>query len=281
MSGIVEQVAVETNGTTLNVAVAGTGSPVLLMHGFPHTWRVWHEVIPTLAKRHRVIAPDLRGLGASVREQNGYDVGALAADMLGLLDSLGEPTASVVALDLGAPIAFLLALEHPDRVSRLVLMEAAIGRLPGAEGFFRAGAPWWFGFHGVPGLAETVVDGNEAEYIDFFLKAGTADGTGVDAATREAFIAAYTGHDSLRCAFEHYRALPANAARIALAVQTLRLTMPTMAIGAKVVGRATAGQLAPIADRLTSRTLPESGHIVPLDQPGRLLELLVPFLADA
>lgn len=277
-SRAITETIVETNGTRLNVAIAGSGSLVLLMHGFPHTWRVWQHVIPTLAESYRVISPDLRGLGASDRAASGYDARNLAADMLGLLDVLAEPTAAVIALDAGAPAAFLLGLEHSDRVARLVLMESTIGLLPGAEKFFRAGSPWWFGFHRVPGLAETVIEGHEGEYLDFFLNAGTANGNGIDPTIRDAFVAAYSGRDSLRCAFEHYRAMPTNAAQISEATSRLRLTSPTMTIGGQVVGEATAQQLQPITDNLTTHLIPDSGHIIPLDRPNELLELLAPFL---
>jgi len=269
---------VRANGTHLNVATAGAGTPVLLMHGFPHTWRVWSEIIPVLARTHRVIAPDLRGLGGSDRAESGYQAHQLAEDMASLLDALDETAAAVVAIDAGAAPAFLLGLEHPDRVSRLVLMESAIGLLPGAEEFFRGGPPWWFGFHAVPGLAERVLTGHETEYIDFFLRNGTAAGKGIDTPIRDAFVNAYSSTDSLRCAFEYYRAMPANAARIKDATSRLRLTMPTMAVGGAVVGDATARQLQPLTDDLQSHTIASSGHIVPLDAPDELLSLLQPFI---
>lgn len=274
---VIAEARVETNGTSLNVATAGSGSPVLLMHGFPHTWRVWSRILPELAKSHRVIAPDLRGLGASDHAQTGYDAATLADDMLGLLDALGEESATVIAIDAGVSPAFLMALEHPARVSRLVLMESVIGLLPGAEDFFRAGPPWWFGFHAVPGLPETVLTGHEAEYVDFFLRAGTADGSGVTPAVRDAFVDAYSAPGALRCAFEYYKAMPTNAAQVAEAATRLRLTMPTLAIGGQVVGEATARQLRPITDDLTHHVITSSGHIVPLDQPDELLRLVQAF----
>lgn len=273
--------SVVTNGTRLNVAVAGSGPPILLMHGFPHTWRVWSDVIPPLSQQYRVIAPDLRGLGNSERAVGGYDARNLGRDMIGLLDALGEISAAVVALDAGVPPAFLVGLEHSDRVSRLVLMEAAIGRLPGAERFFEGGPPWWFGFHMVPGLAESVLEGHEAEYLDFFLRSGTASGNGIPSAVRDAFVDAYSAPDSLRCAFEYYRAMPQSAAQIADATTALRLSVPTLAIGGQVVGEATAGQLAPVADHLAHRVIPDSGHIIPLDKPRELLELLIPFVGGS
>jgi pimeloyl-ACP methyl ester carboxylesterase len=269
---------ITTNGIQVTVAVAGEGPAILLLHGFPHTWRLWSELIGPLAEHHRVIAPDLRGLGGSTRAADGYDAGTLAADAEGLLGALGEPDAAVVAIDAGTPVAFLLAMRRPDLVRRLVLMESLLGALPGAEDFLAGGPPWWFGFHSVPGLGETVLSGHEGEYLDWFLAAGT-QGRGVPPEIRDAFVAAYTGHEALRCAFSHYRALPVSARQIGEAVAAGRLTVPTTAIGAHPVGRALERQLRPVADDLTGHLIENCGHIIPLDRPRELLRLLTPFLA--
>ncbi|MEV5710744.1 alpha/beta hydrolase [Actinoallomurus sp. NPDC052274] len=266
------------NGIEVNVATAGDGPAVLLLHGFPHTWRLWTEVIAGLSGRYRVIAPDLRGFGATTRAPDGYDVGTLATDAERLLDALGEPTAAVVGIDAGTPPAFLFAMRRPGRVRRLVLMESLLGRLPGAEDFLAGGPPWWFGFHSVPGLAETVLTGHEAEYVDWFLTVGTR-GRGVPRPIRDAFVGAYTGTDALRCAFSYYRALPAGARQIQDAVESHRLTVPTMAIGAHPVGNALERQLRPVSDDLTAHVIDDCGHIIPLDRPDVLLPLLTSFLA--
>ena len=269
---------VTTNGVELNVAVAGEGPAVLLLHGFPHTWQVWQEIMDPLAGRYRVIAPDLRGFGASTRALDGYDAGTLAADAEGLLDALGETSAAVVGIDAGAAPAVLLGLRRPGLVRRLVVMEALLGRLPGAEHVLADGAPWWFGFHAVPGLAETVLAGNEALYIEWFLNAGTL-GRGVPDDIRAAFVEAYTGSEALRCAFSYYRALPTSGRQLADAVATARLTMPTMAIGSHPVGPGLERQLRSVADDLTGHRLQNCGHIIPLHQPEALLALLAPFLS--
>ncbi|MEV0698370.1 alpha/beta hydrolase [Saccharopolyspora sp. NPDC050389] len=268
---------VRVNGIDVNVAIAGEGPAVLLLHGFPHTWRLWSEVIPQLARHHRVIAPDLRGLGASTRAADGYDAGTLAADTEALLDALGEQTAAVVGIDAGTPPAFLLAMRRPERIRRLVVMESLLGTLPGAEDFLDGGPPWWFGFHAVPGLAETVLVGHEAEYVDWFLTTGTR-GHGIPQEIRDEFVAAYTGSEALRCAFSIYRAMPTSARQIREAVAAARLTVPTMAIGAHPVGNALECQLRPIADDLVAHLVEDCGHIIPLDRPQALASLLVPFL---
>ena len=269
---------IPVNDVELNVAIAGQGPAVLLLHGFPHTWQLWTDVMDKLAASYRVIAPDLRGLGASTRAQTGYDARSLADDAAALLGALGEGGAVVAGIDAGAPPAFLLAMTRPGLVRRLVLMESLLGRLPGAEDFLAGGPPWWFGFHAVPGLAETVLEGNEASYIDWFLDTGTL-GQGVRPAVRDAFVRAYTGRDALRCAFSYYRSLPASAAQIAEAVAATRLTVPTLAIGSRPVGPALERQLLPIADDLTGHLIDHCGHIIPQHRPDALLALLEPFLA--
>ncbi|MGW6316466.1 alpha/beta fold hydrolase [Streptomyces sp. NPDC055099] len=270
---------VAVNGVELNVALAGSGPAVLLLHGFPHTWELWTDVMADLSGRYRVIAPDLRGFGASSPAASGYDADTLAEDAAALLTRLGVSSAAVVGIDAGTPPAFLLALRHPGLVRRLVVMESVLGGLPGAEDFLAGGPPWWFGFHtAARGLAETVLEGHEPAYIDWFLHAGTL-GDGVPPAIRDAFVHAYTGSQALSRAFSYYRALPDSARQIARAVTTARLTVPTMALGAQPVGAALERQLRPVADDLTGHVIEDCGHIIPLHRPNALLTLLKPFLA--
>ena len=125
---------------------------------------------------------------------------------------------------------------------------------------------------------ESVLTGHEAEYIDFFLDAGTL-GQGVEPAVRDAFVDAYTGSEALRCAFSYYRALPTSARQLQEAVRTRRLTVPAMAVGARPVGRVLEQQLRPVADHLVGHVIEDCGHIIPLHRPAELLGLLEPFLA--
>jgi len=268
---------IPVNGIEVNVAVCGAGPELLLLHGFPHTWQLWSSVMGPLSDQYRVIAPDLRGLGDTTRAADGYDAENLATDAEQLLAALNVDSAAVVGIDAGTPPAFLLAMRRPDLVRRLVLMEAVLGRLPGAEDFLSAGPPWWFGFHAVPGLAEQVLAGHEADYVDWFLTAGT-QGRGIPAHIRDAFVAAYTGTESLRCAFEHYRAMPTTARQIQDATLAKRLSVPTLAIGAHPVGPALYHQLRPVCDDVTRLDIAECGHIIPLDRPEALLAALSDFL---
>jgi pimeloyl-ACP methyl ester carboxylesterase len=247
----------------------GNGPAVVLLHGFPHTYRVWERVVPKLAEQYRVIAPDLVAGGSALE---------LADRIAELLDGLAVERAAVVGIDAGVQAAIGFALSRPERTDRLAVMEALLPGVAGAEAFTKSGLPWWFGFHQVPGLAERVVVGHEREYVEWFLRAGTADGSGIGPELTDAFAAAYTGTPALTAAFEHYRAMPRTAAELARLLPERRLDLPVLAIGAHPVGPALAAQLAAWADDLTTAQLDDCGHLIPLDAPDRLLAVLLPWL---
>lgn len=107
-----------------------------------------------------MIAPDLRGIGDSLRPADGYDLHSLTEDWVALLQALGVEKAAVVGFDRSLQSALMLALRHPERVNHFVLTESLAGRLPSAEQFLQAGPLWWFGFHSAPGPAENVLVGH-------------------------------------------------------------------------------------------------------------------------
>ena len=118
-----ESLTSEVNGVQLHYVVGGRGEPVVLLHGFPQTWYEWHRVIPALAERYRVIAPDLRGMGASSKPRNGYDNQTVAEDIYQLVRQLSLQGIILVGHDVGASVAYAYAAAHPDEVHRLVVME--------------------------------------------------------------------------------------------------------------------------------------------------------------
>lgn len=270
----------DVNGIRIHYATAGQGEALLLLHGWPFTWYTWRLVLPALAQHYTVIMPDLRGIGQTSRPLTGYDSRTRAADAAGLLHHLGFEQAYVVGHDLGVEVAFTLALLYPQLVRKLVLSEAIVGGLPGAEALLQ-NAPWWFSFHAVPGLPETVLAGREDTYLDWFYQYGTYQQRGIAPDARAEYVAAYTGTEALRGGFEHYRAFPQNYQQVVEAMaQGQRLTCPTLAVCGNVVGDILANQLRPITDTLEAHLLPECGHIVQEEQPEQLEGLLLAFLTE-
>lgn len=116
----VEHEHVRANGVRLHVARAGSGDPVLLVHGWPQHWFAWRHVIGELAGDFALIAPDLRGLGWSDAPGRGYEPDTFVADLVALLDALGIERASVIGHDWGGYTSLVLAAKHPDRVSSVI-----------------------------------------------------------------------------------------------------------------------------------------------------------------
>jgi pimeloyl-ACP methyl ester carboxylesterase len=123
VEGIVHRF-VDADGLRVHVAEAGDGPPVLLLHGWPQHWFMWRRVIERLAPQFRLIAPDLRGFGWTEAPGSGYDAETFAADQVALLDALEIETASVIGHDWGGWTAFLLGLDHAERIERMVVCNA-------------------------------------------------------------------------------------------------------------------------------------------------------------
>ncbi|MEW2378204.1 alpha/beta hydrolase [Micromonospora sp. NPDC047812] len=142
---------IDVGEVRLRVRHGGSGPPVVLLHGHPRTHATWHRVAPLLAREHTVICPDLRGYGGSSKPPSdpghtAYAKRAMARDVVGLLDALGHDRAAVVGHDRGCYVAMRTALDHPERVSRLGVLDG----VPIGEALARADAKfaarWWHWF---------------------------------------------------------------------------------------------------------------------------------------
>jgi pimeloyl-ACP methyl ester carboxylesterase len=204
---------VSANGVRLHVAEAGTGPLVLLLHGFPEFWWSWrHQLVGMADAGFRVVAPDLRGYGASDKPPRGYDPVTLAADVAGLVRALGERDAMIVGHDWGGLLAWTVGTLHPRVVRRLAVLDAPHPlRLRSAlvtdpRGQLRA-SRYAFGFQ-TPRLAESVLTRNDAAYVgDLFERWSgpawrrTADYAEAVRRCRDAVLIPKTAH----CALEYYR----------------------------------------------------------------------------
>ena len=125
----------------LHYVTAGAGFPVVLLHGWPQSWYAWRHVMPALATKYRVIAPDLRGLGDSSRPLEGYDKKTIAHDIWRLLhDHLGLKEFFLVGHDWGGPTAYALSAAHPEAVRKLAVLDVTIPG-DGSTNFSQGGVP--------------------------------------------------------------------------------------------------------------------------------------------
>ena len=154
----------------LHYVTAGKGDPVVLLHGWPQTWYEWRRIIPALAERYTVIAPDMRGLGDSSKPATGYDKRTVAADIYQLVRKLGFEKIFLVGHDWGGPVAYAYACAHPGDVRKLVILDVAIPgagleKIPQAT---RRGGIWHIAFHNVRDLPEALIAGRERTYLSWF-----------------------------------------------------------------------------------------------------------------
>lgn len=272
----------ELDEVMLHYVTAGSGPPVVLLHGWPQTWYEWRHVIPALANRYTVIAPDLRGLGDSSRPLHGYDKMTMARDIWQLVSGkLGHDRFFLVGHDWGGPTAFALAAQQPQAVRRLAILDVVI---PGDGGdFSQGGRRWHHQFHMTPDLPEALVQGREEIYLAWFYRtlAFRPDAIGADDLTE--YLRTYRQPGAMRAGLALYRALPQDAADNRATLARMKLPMPTLAVGgAKAWGRAgeVEDSLRRVATDVRGTVVAECGHFIPEEQPEVLARLLLDFLGE-
>ena len=272
----------ELSDVRLHYVTAGDGPPVVLLHGWPQTWYEWRHVIPALAEHHRVIAPDLRGLGDSSRPEGGYDKKTVAGDVWELVDSeLGQTRFQLVGHDWGGPTAYALAAAHPEVVTGLVIIDVVI---PGDGGdFSQGGRRWHHQFHMTPDLPEALILGREEIYLRWFYRTFGHRPDAISENDIAEYLRTYAQPGAMRAGFEYYRALPQDAADNAEIVARFKLPMPVLAIGGgggRGRGAEPEQSLRRVATNVRGEIIGACGHWVPEEQPERLARLLLTFFAN-
>lgn len=274
---------VTANGTDLHAVVGGTGEAVLLLHGWPQTWRAWRHLMRPLADQgYTVIVPDLRGLGHSAHAASGYTKDNQAEDMRQLLGRLGVTgPVRLVGHDIGGMVAFSYARLHPDHVRKLALIELAVPGF-GLEGAMNpaGGGSFHFGLFMARDVPELLFQGRERAFFQWWFPRLSAAPGVFTPEEIDAVTASYRGHSALRSGFEHYRTLLEDGrTNRSWADAGGRLDMPLLAVGGRHnVGTGLAENLRPVAPHLRSAVIEGSGHFVPEERPQALLDELTAFL---
>jgi len=265
----------EVDGVRLQYLTAGRGPAVILLHGYAETSRMWKPIIPLLAERFTVIAPDLPGIGDSAIPANGLDMKTAAIRIHALARKLGVEKARVVGHDIGLMVAYAYAAQFPAETEKLVVMDAF---LPGGwEAVYNNPAIWHFRFHGP--TPEALVQGRERTYFGYFWNDLAADrNRSLPEADREAYIAAYARPGRMGAAWAYFESFPQAAKDFAQLSQT-KLTMPVLVIGGeKSLGDALSRQMRLVASDVTVVVLKDTGHWVLEERPKETTDALVKFL---
>ncbi|GAA0553490.1 alpha/beta fold hydrolase [Actinomadura livida] len=268
---------------SLNVAVAGTGTPIVLLHGFPQTHLMWRHVAADLASYHTVICPDLRGYGDSDKPADDYSKRTMAADIVALAQALGHDRFALAGHDRGALVAFRAGLDHPDTITHVACLDV----LPTLD--------MWDAMHGVtaavgfhlylmaqpPGLPEQLIAGAPDAFFGHFLDVWTNDPSAIPADVRTAYLAAC--RDAIPSIVADYRAsagIDIEHDQADLAAGN-RLRMPVTVLqqdwGAALGYDAAALWRAWVAD-LDHETVPY-GHFMAEEAPAEVTKALRTLLA--
>jgi pimeloyl-ACP methyl ester carboxylesterase len=266
------------NGVRLHYVRGGQGEPLVLLHGYTQTWYEWRKVLPALADRFDVIAPDLRGAGDSDRPAGGYDKRTMAEDIRALLDGLGIDRIRLVGHDIGLMVAYAFAAAYPDRVGQLVLLDAP---LPGV-GPWDALAPqvWHFAFHAVSDLPEALTAGREREYLSWFWRAYAYDPSAIGPADADEYVRAYAAPGGMRAGFDWFRAFPQDAADNLESART-PLPMPVLALGgAAGTGEVSLQSARAVATDVSGGVIDHCGHWIAEERPDELVARLLAFFGE-
>jgi pimeloyl-ACP methyl ester carboxylesterase len=269
---------IAADGVTLHVRVGGSGPAVVLLHGYGETGDMWAPLAADLIRDHTVIVPDLRGLGLSSKPAGGFDKKTQAGDVAAVMDRLKVTKADVVAHDIGNMVAFAFAAAHPDRVTRLVLIDAPVPGVGPWEEILKNPLLWHYRFGG-PDM-ERLVAGRERIYLDRFWNEFSADPKNFDEASRRHYAALYAMPGAMHSGFAQFAAFDQDAIdnRAFLAAGG-RLKMPVLAIGGeKSFGPTMATVMRAAADNVQQGIIPASGHWIMEENPAATVAMVRTFL---
>jgi pimeloyl-ACP methyl ester carboxylesterase len=267
----------DMDGAKVHYTTGGSGPAVILLHGFAETSRMWTPILPTLAAKFTVIAPDLPGIGESSIPSAGIDMKRAAAKIHDLARSMGIEKARIVGHDIGLMVAYAYAALFPSETEKLVVMDAFLPGVQGWEPIYNSPNYWHFRFNGQ--TAEALVKGREKIYFAYFWDGLAADkNRSLPEADRKAYIAAYSRPKRMRAAWEYFASWPQAAKDFACMSQT-KLTMPVLSIGGdKSLGEALAAQMKLVATNVSVVIVKNSGHWILEEQPKQTTGALVSFL---
>jgi pimeloyl-ACP methyl ester carboxylesterase len=267
----------EVNGVRLHYLVAGSGDPIVLLHGFAETSHMWLPLIEKLSGKYTVIAPDLRGFGQSSAPEDGYTKKAMAQDIHALVKSLHYDHIRLVGHDIGLMVAYAYAAQYPGEVDRLVLMEAFLPGVGEWNNVFLLRDLWHFHFYGRTPLA--LVTGRERIYLEHFWNDFAADAKkSVSEADRKFYAKEYARPGRIKAGMEVFRAFPKDAEDFAQFAKT-KLQMPLLVVsGEKAGGPFLIEQGKMVAANVEGVLVKDRGHWLMEEAPDQVIPKLVEFL---
>jgi pimeloyl-ACP methyl ester carboxylesterase len=275
-NAIVSRMA-DVGGLKMHYLTSGHGAPLLLLHGYAETALMWRPLMPSLAERFTVIAPDLPGIGDSAIPADGLDMKAAAVRIHALMASLGFQKTEVVGHDIGLMVAYAYAALYPAETTKLVVMDAFLPGVAGWEAVYNNPGIWHFRFNGP--TPELLVKGRERIYFDYFWNDFAADSTrSIPEADRKAYAASYARPGRMKAGWAYFVSFN-QAAKDFAELARNPLTMPVLAIGGeKSLGEVLGAQMKTVGRNVKVIVLKNTGHWILEENPQETTDALVKFL---
>lgn len=264
---------------TQYVRTGGAGPAVVLLHGFGDTGDMWQPLAEPLANDHRVIVPDLRGMGLSSHPAGGYEKTSQARDLAALLDQLSVRSVTLVTHDIGNMVGYAFAAQFPDRVTRWVVMDAPLPGLGTWEKQLVNPLVWHFNFRGPD--VERLVAGRERILLDRFYNELSATPSAIDEPTRSHYAALYARPGAIHDAFSGQFAAFARDAEEnrALLARVGKLRMPVLAIGGDhSYGEGMKAEIEYVATNVEGAVITNAGHWIMEEQPSQAVAVIERFV---
>jgi pimeloyl-ACP methyl ester carboxylesterase len=268
----------KVNGAILHYVRGGQGPTVLLVHGFPEDWYEFHRVMPRLAKKFTVVAPDLRGVGGSSVISGGYDAANMAKDIYQLARLLKLGRVYVAGHDIGGQVAYAFVRRYPKAARGVMILDVPLAGIEPWEEVKADPSLWHMGFHQTPEVPEKLIAGRQLVYFwTHFFMGHTLNKKAISDYAATHYANAYGRPEQLRAGLEFYRAFPANERFNA--ARRSALDVPIVLAG----GDHSFGKLIPqVAEalrrhgctRVTIEVIKRSGHFVADEQPEVVAELI-------
>ena len=292
LPGLFRRTTVLAGGVRINTLVGGQGTPVLLLHGYPQTHLIWHHVAPELAERHTVILTDLRGYGDSGKpdggpRHEGYAKRAMAWDQVLVMRDLGFTEFAVVGHDRGGRVGHRMALDYPEAVTKLAVLDIVPTRhaFRNADKDFGLGYWHWFFLAQPEPLPEHLIGADPDSWVRGRISALRRGGVPFDTAAVDEYVRCFRDPAAIHASCEDYRAAATAdlADDDAAAARGQKVTAPLLALWGEhgFVGRHyddVLGIWREYADKAEGGPLP-CGHYIPEEAPEETTAALLDFLA--
>jgi pimeloyl-ACP methyl ester carboxylesterase len=271
---------VAANGTTIHVRVGGSGPVVVLLHGFGDTGDMWAPLAARLVKDHKVVVPDLRGMGLSAHPETGYDKKNEGQDVAAVLAALKiDGPVALVTHDIGNMVGYAFAAQNRGRVTGWVVMDAPLPGLGHWTDVLLDHRTWHFDFYGPD--EERLIAGRERLYLDRFYNELSADPRHIDEETRAHYAALYSRPNAIHDAFAQFAAFRQDAIDNQKFLAEGKLKMPVLAIGGeKSFGIGFANEIGFAADNVRALSIQNSGHWLMEEQPEAVMSAILTFLSE-